>query len=206
MFAGKYLKAGLVLGVSLATLLSASQPMFGQMELQTPRGDQTVAPSQMPQQPTLGEDFANPSKINEKVSPPVTGPDMGGTPGIEPPGRKPTQGPGIIQNSKDITAPLQTRQQGPVNAVGQPTAETPRTGGLVLPQGVPTSVRIGPIRPVPLWQRVALAFFLTVELVVLAVVALALTLMKKRDVEGRGGHLINPETTNPKFGGSTGVI
>lgn len=206
MFAGKCLKAGVVLGASLAILSSASQPAVAQMQMQTPRGDQTVAPSQMPQQPTLGEDFANPSKINQKVSPPVTGPDMGGTPGIEPPGRKPTQGPGIIQNLKDITAPLTTRQQGPVNAVGQPTAETPRTGGLVLPQGVPTSVRIGPMQPIPLWQRAALALFLTLELFVLAVVAVALTLMKKHDIEQHRGHLINPETTNPKFGGTTGVI
>jgi hypothetical protein len=204
MFAEKYLKAGVVVGASLAILSSASQPAGAQMRLQTPRGDQTVAPSQMPQQPTLNEEFANPSKINRKVSPPVTGPDMPGMPGIEGPGNKPVQAPGMIQNGEDATN--SNMKQQPTSGNGQPTVNTPRTGGMVLPQGLPTSVRIGPVEPVPVWQRAALALFLTLELVVLGLVGVALTLFKNRDVDEHDGHIINPDTTDARFAGRGGAV
>jgi hypothetical protein len=205
MVAEKYLRAGIVVGASLAILSSASVPSFAQSRMQTPRGDQTVAPSQMPQQPSLNEDFANPSKINQKVQPPVTGPDMPGIPGVEGPGRKPVTGPGMIQNGNgEMNGPLNMKQQ-PAGANGQPTAETPRTGGMVLPQGIPSSVRIGPVEPVPMWQRAALAFWMTINLVVLLMVAVGMTLMKKRDVDEYGGHIIHPDTTDPSFGGPTGT-
>jgi hypothetical protein len=203
--AEKYLRAGVLVAASLM-VLSASLPANAQSRLQTPRGDQTVAPSQMPQQPTLNEDFANPTKINQKTTPPVTGPDMGGIPGIEPPGRKATQGPGMIRNGNgDMSAP-QNMKQMPATPNGQPQAQTPRTGGIVLPQGVPSSVRVGPVEPVPVWQRALLAIWLTIQLAVLIVLGAALTLFKQRDEDLHGGHIIDPQTTNPNFGGHTGRL
>lgn len=200
--AEKYLKAGVLVAASLM-VLSASLPANAQSRLQTPRGDQTVAPSDMPQQPTLNEDFANPSKINEKVVPPVTGPDMGGIPGIELPGRKETQGPGMIQNGHgDMSAP-QNMKPTEATPGGQPQAETPRTGGVVLPQGIPTSVRIGPVEPVPAWQRVLLGVWLVLQLGVLIVLGAVMAGFRKRTEERHGGHVIRPETTQATFGGNT---
>lgn len=203
--AKKYLRAGVLVAASLM-VLSAGLPANAQSRMQTPRGDQTVAPSKMPQQPTLNEDFANPSKINQKTTPPVTGPDMGGIPGIEMPGRKATQGPGMIQNGKGDMTSTPNMKQMPATPNGQPQAATPRTGGIVSPEGIPSSVRIGPVEPVPIWQRALLAIWLTVQLAVLIVLGAALSLFKTRDQERHGGHIIDPQTTNPNFGGHTGRL
>jgi hypothetical protein len=205
MVAEKYLKAGIVAGASLAILSSASLPSFAQSRLQTPRGDQTVEPSQMPQQPSLNEDFANPSKINQNTIPRQGGPDQAGIPGVEGPGRKATTGPGMIMNGKGDMSTNAPMKQQQVGSNGKPIADTPRTGGMVLNQGIPTSVRIGPVEPVPIWQRAALAFWMTLQLVVLGVVAVAMTLMKGRDVADHGGHIIHPDTTDPSFGGPLGT-
>src|SRR5688572_20314383 len=96
MFASTNIKTILVAAGLL--LLAADPSALAQQRLQGPDGRQLVAPSDMPQQPSAAEDYANPTKINERTVPPSTGPDMGGLPGIESPGRKQTQGPGIIQN------------------------------------------------------------------------------------------------------------
>jgi hypothetical protein len=203
--AEKYLKAGVLVAASLM-VLSAGLPANAQSRLQTPRGDQTVAPSQMPQQPSLNEDFANPTKINGKTMPPVNGPDLGGLPGVEVPGRKATQGPGMIKNGTgDASSPMPMKEV-PRAQNGQPIQATPRTGGMVLPQGVPTSVRVGPVEPVPVWQRALLAIWLTIQLAVLIVLGAALTIFKRRDEDLHGGHIIDPQTTNPNFGGNTGRL
>lgn len=187
------IKVGFLVAASF--MLFASDPSaLAQSLLQTPSGRQTVAPSDMPQQPTLNEDFANPSKMNSRTIPPA-GPDMPGVPGIEPPGRKATTGPGMIQNgSGEMSAPLRMKTSN--DAIG--TVETPRTGGIVLPEGIPSSVRIGPMEPVPMWQRAALGFWLALQLVVLCVVATAMHFVKARhDDEYQGGHMINRDHTEP---------
>jgi hypothetical protein len=197
MFAEKYLKAGVVMAASLMMLATASDPAFAQQRLQTPRGDQTVAPSEMPQQPSLADDMANPSKMNENVIPRVP-PDIPGVPGVEPPGTKPSTGPGTTINSGSATP--EGMQVVPTAPGGQPLQETPRAGGIVGPEGTPSSVRIGPVEPIPVWQRATLAIWLTVQFVVLLAVAIAMTLLKVRnDERDNAGHIIHPDTTNPSL-------
>lgn len=182
--------------IAASVAFAVSDPLaLAQQRLQTPDGRQTVAPSDMPQQPTLSEDFANPTKINERSGSPSVGVDMPGLPGIETPGRKPVQGPGTIMNAQpDPNDPVRMRE-APADPRG--TVETPRTGGIVLPQGVPSSVRIGPVYEVPMWQRAALGFWLALQLVVLMAVAVTMQIFKRRsEDEHQGGSIIDRQTTS----------
>ncbi len=173
MFARNTLK-GALLAIALVTM-TAGQGAIGQNPQLTPEGSQTPAPSQMPQQPTLEQEYANPSNQNLRVSPPSVGVDMPGTPGVELPGRKAKTGPGGTGTDNQV--------------------QTPRTGGIVYPQGIPSSVRIGPVHQTPLWQRGLLATWLTLQLLVLLAVAIALQIFQSRFEKEHGGHIINPETT-----------
>lgn len=194
------LKAGLLVAVTLGLSLFAADPSaLAQQRLQTPEGRQTVAPSDMPQQPTLNEDFANPSKQNTMVVPPAGGSARPGIPGIESPGRKATTGPGMIKNGNmdERVGPVQMQPQ-PAQPGQQPTVNTPRTGGIVLPEGIPSSVRIGPVEPVPIWERAMLALFLTVNLAVISIIAVAMQIHKRHyEDEFQHGHTINPDYREP---------
>lgn len=188
MVARNYLKASLL--AAGVMLLVADPSALAQQRLQTPDGRQTVAPSDMPQQPTLNEDFANPSKQNQRVSPPSVGVDMPGMPGVETPGRKATTPPGIIRNEGVGQGEPTLMQPAPQDARG--TVASPRTGGTVLPQGVPSSVRIGPVEPVPVWQRAALAIWLTAQLAVLVILGVIMQLNKRRNEDlYQGGSIID---------------
>jgi hypothetical protein len=103
-----------------------------------------------------------------------------------------------------MNSDLENQRMNEAPADQRGNVATPRTGGLVLPQGIPSSVRIGPVYDVPMWQRGVLAFWLTIQFVVLLVVAVAMQLVKRRNEdEFQSGHIINPETTQASMGKPT---
>ncbi len=163
MFRADNIKAVLV-AASFATV--AAVPMaYAENPLLTP---ETGPPTNMPQQPTLEQEYANPKNQKGRVSSPSAGLGMPGLPGIQPP----------TGNSKPGTRAL-----------------SPPSGGIVFPEGIPSSVRIGPVYNVPLWQRALLGTWLTLQLAVLVTVAVALQIFQMRFEKAHGGHIINPETT-----------
>lgn len=89
-------------------------------------------------------------------------------------------------------------QMGPGVRLNVPLGKqglAPQTGGIVFPEGIPSSMRIGPVYNVPMWQRALLGSWLTLQLAVLVTVAVALQIFQLRFEKAHGGHIINPETT-----------
>lgn len=165
--------------VAASLLLLSETAGFAQSQLQTPDGRQTVAPSDMPQQPSLNEEFSDPSKINQKTTP-STGIDMPGLPTFNDPnaGQKPRNQHTILNDE----AP----------------GGSPDVGAITYPNGVPSTVRIGPMEEVPMWQRVLLGAFLLLQLAVMVIAAVVLQAKKIRDDNRfNDGHIIQRDYKEP---------
>lgn len=162
---------------SMSLFLMNAQPAHAQYKLQTPDGHQTVAPSDMPQQPTLPEEFQkNASRGSRSIAPSV-GVDMPGMPSVTP------------LNESRLSTHTASSQNG-VTAPGQP----PQPGSLVLPDGVSSSTRIGPVNPTPFWERAALATFLMIQFAAVLIIAVVLQRTKVvKDAEFQGGHIIDED-------------
>jgi hypothetical protein len=153
---------------SMSLFLMTGQSAHAQYRFQTADGHQTVAPSDMPQQPSMAEEFMTKSNMMNNSSPQPSL-DLPGTPGV-------VNGPPSIQtpNGKFINP-------------GQP----PTSGSLVYPNGISSATRIGPVEPTPIWTRVALGVFLMVQFAAMTVVAIVLQRKTTRhDLEYQGGHII----------------
>jgi hypothetical protein len=187
----------------LSWVISPATPAFAQGKFQSPDGRQTIAPSDMPQQPTLNEEFSRRAKGNTIPEP--TGPDWGGVHNINlgssgnSPDKSGAVPQGPIQEHRNQPQNQQTKapnlpNEAPTTAPGGPSSP----GALVLPQGEPSTVRTGPIEPVPVWTRVILAIWVLFMAGVTTVVAIALTAVKNREIDELGGHLIRPDYQEPR--------
>ncbi len=189
----KRISYGAITMAAVCSIL-CGQSSLAQSRYQTGQGRQTVAPSQMPQQPSAAEDFSIKRNI-ELNSIPQDALDQPGLPSIT------GKNPGVGESTKP--QPRMT-SEGPAKAgTGVPPKPVttpggvPQEGSLVLPGGVPSTVRIGPIEPIPTWFRWALAGFILFQFVVVSVTAIALYMSLMRSKARQGGHLIRRDYREP---------
>jgi hypothetical protein len=176
--------------ISAAFALTLSQPgVVAQSRLQTPEGRQTVAPSDMPQQPTLSEEFGKKSKVDLKAVPPSVGIDQPGVPAIQHP-------PVPAEESRHRVPPGTVTGTGAAVPQIGPTVPgvRPSTGEIVYPEGIPSSVRIGALEPTPFWQRAVLGAALLLQFFVLCIVGFAVYRGKVvHDDRFQGGKIIDED-------------
>lgn len=195
------LNKGVGIGLVASSLLlsvATAQVANAQGYLQTPSGHQKVSPSEMPQQPNIGEELTT-GKGTQRVIPNAA-PDLPGVPNIVSPSTGgetvSPETPGVIPNSTHKKNQAPTTGPGskiPQSAPTAPGASVP-AGTLIAPSGIPSSVRIGPLEPIPTWQRAVLASFLLFQMVFMAMVAVALYLSKSRhDDIYQAGKTINED-------------
>ena len=144
----------LVLATAVLCLSSSlADPAWSQSRLQDRDGRQTVAPSQMEQQPMLSEELAQPSKTK-------AGARLETAPSSDLPGL-----PDISPNARITTQSEREGSEGSKHTNASP-------GGIVYPSGIPSEIRIGPQEPTPPWQRTFLAGLLVFQLIVCVVWAI----------------------------------
>jgi hypothetical protein len=178
---------------------------FAQSRFQTPDGHQTIGPSEMPQQPSLNEEFSH--NANNKVVPNAE-PDVPGVPGFVGSKGGALRNPGIIQERQRTPGMAGQQQQSIPSDVGKNTNTAPKSnatapggndqpGALVLPQGESSTVRNGPMEPISPWARAALAFWLLLMFGAMTIIAVALTIAKRQDIDEHDGHLIDADYREP---------
>jgi hypothetical protein len=196
-----------MVALSLLLIGVSTQPALSQSKMQTPGGHQTVAPSDMPQQPSITEELQNKSKMYTKTAPsPVL--DQPGMPTFQPSNEKLSKGPIVTprqaQNGAAKPGMPQNKSQVKGNPVLTPGSEatapggTPQPGALVMPQGEPSTVRVGPMEPTPIWARAILGVVLLFQFLMMSIIGVALHINKTRNDDlYQGGKIINEDYREP---------
>jgi hypothetical protein len=163
-----------------AGLLAIAPSASAQYQYETPDGHQLVGPSEMPQQPSLNEEFGN--ATGKTV--PNAAPDIPGVPGIQAgtaaATQSPTTKPGLIGAPPNQKGPAQNKNTAPQSTATTPGA-TAEPGSIVLPQGEASTVRVGPVEHITVAQRVLMGAWMVLLLVVLAVISVATYVNNRRD-------------------------
>lgn len=162
-----------VLALSAVAMITAGtgSPASAQTRGTDAQGRQTIGPSEIPQQPSLKDELANPR---------ITG------------GARSSENLTIDQPGMVDMPGARTSTQTELDNPSLPHTEQP-SDSLVMPPGIPTDVRIGPVEPTPPWERAVLAGILIFQLIITVLWAVTAYIAKARaDRLERAGHDIMP--------------
>lgn len=178
---------------SMSVFLMTVQSAQAQFKFQRADGHQTVAPSDMPQQPSMSEEFTTKSNMMNN-STPQSSLDLPGTPGVVNSAPNVQTPIGKIQDNQQARQANNTggsSSQLPQSHATTP-GQAPTPGSLVYPNGMSSATRIGPVEPTSMWTRFALAAFLMIQFAAMTIVAIVLQRKTTRhEIEYQGGHIID---------------
>ena len=159
----------LALGAMVMMCVGTGSPADAQSRGTDSQGRQTIGPSEIPQQPMLQDELANPRITGGARSSENTTIDQPGI--VDMPGAR-------TSTQQDLENPSLPHTEQPGDSI-------------VMPPGIPTDVRIGPVEPTPNWERAVLAGILIFQLIITVLWGITAYIAKARaDRLEKGGHYI----------------
>jgi hypothetical protein len=165
----------LALGAVVLMAAGTGSPASAQTRGTDAQGRQTIGPSEIPQQPMLKDELANPRITGGARSNDVHTNDF----------------PGMTTGGRVVDMPgARTSTQQELENPNLPKTEQPGDS-LTMPPGIPTDVRIGPVEPTPDWERAVMAGILIFQLIITVLWGITAYIAKARaDRLEKGGHYI----------------